>query len=134
MLFGHASANSGAPLRSPTSRNRNRPWRRRNPVDLGFSVGPTGSAFDVNVPAGGNLGMDLILKSGFEAAPALDPNELAEVPHPCVRVQWLVPALRVKVNLAPVILQTSVGLCLAADQAPQGPPMVSATQPRVIGT
>ncbi|MDP2343290.1 MAG: hypothetical protein Q8O67_20195 [Deltaproteobacteria bacterium] len=54
-------------------------------LDLGFSIGPTGNAFDVNVPGGGNLGMDMILKSGFEAAPALDPNELAEVPHPCVR-------------------------------------------------
>ncbi len=54
-------------------------------LDLGFSVGPTGDAFNVNNPAGGSLGMDLILKSGFEAAPALDPNELADVPHPCVR-------------------------------------------------
>jgi hypothetical protein len=34
----------------------------------------------------------------------------------------------------PVILQTSVGLCLAADQAPQGPVIVSSTQPRVVGT
>jgi hypothetical protein len=59
---------------------------------------------------------------------------VASVPHPCVRVQWLVPAVRVKASLSPVVLQTSVGLCLAADQAPQGPPVVSATQPRVIGT
>jgi hypothetical protein len=59
---------------------------------------------------------------------------VAGAPHPCVRVQWLVPALRVKANLMPVILQTSVGLCLAADQAPQGPPIVSSTQLRVIGT
>jgi hypothetical protein len=55
-------------------------------------------------------------------------------PHPCVRVQWLVPAARVKASLSPVVLQASVGLCLAADQAPQGPPVVVATQPRVIGT
>jgi hypothetical protein len=27
-----------------------------------------------------------------------------------------------------------VGLCLAPDQAPQGPPIVSSTQPRVLGT
>lgn len=59
---------------------------------------------------------------------------VAGAPHPCVRVQWLVPAARVKASLSPVVLQTSVGLCLAADQAPQGPPIVSATQPRVIGT
>jgi hypothetical protein len=55
-------------------------------------------------------------------------------PHPCLRVQWILPALRVKANLVPVILQTSAGLCLAADQAPQGPPIISATQPRVLGT
>jgi hypothetical protein len=55
-------------------------------------------------------------------------------PHPCVRVQWLVPAVRVKSNAVPVILQTSVGLSQAADQAPQGPPVISSTQPRVLGT
>ena len=55
-------------------------------------------------------------------------------PHPCIRVQWLVPAVRVKASLAPLILQTSTGLCLAADQAPQGPPIVSSTQPRALAT
>jgi hypothetical protein len=55
-------------------------------------------------------------------------------PHPCVRVQWLVPAARVLVNGQPALLQTSTGLAQAADQAPQGPPLVSAVQPRVIGT
>jgi uncharacterized Zn-binding protein involved in type VI secretion len=55
-------------------------------------------------------------------------------PQPCVRVQWLVPATRVFVNGQPAILQTSAGLCLSAEQIPQGPPVVAATQPRVIGT
>ena len=55
-------------------------------------------------------------------------------PQPCVKVQWLVPATRVLVNGQPVILQTSVGLCQSAEQIPQGPPTVVATQPRVIGT
>jgi hypothetical protein len=59
---------------------------------------------------------------------------VAGAPHPCVRVQWLVPAVRVTASLMPLILQTSVGLCLAADQVPQGPPVVSSTQPRVLGT
>ncbi len=54
-------------------------------------------------------------------------------PQPCIRVQWLVPATRVLVNGQPAILQTSVGLCLGPTQAPQGPPMIIATQPRVIG-
>jgi uncharacterized Zn-binding protein involved in type VI secretion len=55
-------------------------------------------------------------------------------PHPCVKVQWLVPAARVLINGQPAILQTSVGLSLAADMAPQGPPVVVSTQPRVIAT
>ena len=37
--FGQTSAKSGAPVRSPTSRNVKRPKRRRTPVDRGFSVG-----------------------------------------------------------------------------------------------
>jgi hypothetical protein len=45
-----------------------------------------------------------------------------------------VPATRVFVNGQPVILQTSTGLCQSAEQIPQGPPTIVATQPRVIGT
>lgn len=55
-------------------------------------------------------------------------------PQPCVRVQWLVPATRVLVNGQPAILQTSTGLCLSAEQIPQGPPTVVATQARAMGT
>lgn len=55
-------------------------------------------------------------------------------PQPCIKVQWLLPAVRVLVNGQPVILQTSPGLCQSAEQIPQGPPIVAATQPRVIGT
>lgn len=53
--------------------------------------------------------------------------------HPCVTTQWLTPATRVQVNGQPVILQTSSGLCKAADQAPQGAPLVVVTQVRVGG-
>jgi uncharacterized Zn-binding protein involved in type VI secretion len=54
--------------------------------------------------------------------------------QPCIKVQWLVPAVRVKVNGQPVVLQNSTGLCLSAEQIPQGPPNIVATQPRVNGT
>lgn len=54
-------------------------------------------------------------------------------PQPCVKVQWLVPAARVSVNGQPAILQTSTGLCQSAEQIPQGPPLVTATQTRVVG-
>ena len=54
-------------------------------------------------------------------------------PQPCVKIQWTVPASRVKVNGQPVILQTSTGLCLSAEQIPQGPPNVVVVQTRVQG-
>lgn len=54
-------------------------------------------------------------------------------PSPCMTIQWLVPALRVKAGGQPVVLSTSTGLCLAATQAPQGPPQVTVTQVRVRG-
>ena len=54
-------------------------------------------------------------------------------PQPCVLVQWMVPAARVKVGGQPVILQTSTGICQSAEQIPQGPPNVAAAQSRVRG-
>src|SRR5262245_18546693 len=41
-------------------------------------------------------------------------------PLPCVTIQWMAPATRDTVNGTPVLLQTSVGLCLNAANAPQG--------------
>jgi len=54
-------------------------------------------------------------------------------PQPCIRIQWLVPATRVRIGGQPALLQTSNGLCLSAEQIPQGPPNVIATQLRVRG-
>ena len=54
-------------------------------LDLGYAIAPTGNAFDVNCPAGNcsqTRGMDMIFKSGLEAAP--DPSGELGVPHPCV--------------------------------------------------
>ena len=55
-------------------------------------------------------------------------------PQPCVKVQWLVPALRVLVNGQPPILATSPGIALSAEQIPAGPPVVTTVQPRVVAT
>jgi hypothetical protein len=54
-------------------------------------------------------------------------------PQPCVKVQWTVPATRVKVMGQFVLLQSSSGLCQSAEQIPQGPPLVATTQTRVSG-
>lgn len=55
-------------------------------------------------------------------------------PHPCVRVQWVVTALRGKALGEALLTTDSVGLCLAADNVPQGPVLLLATQPRATGT
>jgi len=83
-----------------------------------------------------------VLVSGMPVATIADQFVIAgcplaaavPTPQPCVRIQWLAPALRVLVNGQPVILQTSAGLALSPQQTPAGPPIVVMTQPRVIGT
>ena len=55
-------------------------------------------------------------------------------PQPCIKVQWLTPAVRVTVGGQPALLQTSPGLCQSAEQIPQGPPTVVAGQVRVQGS
>jgi hypothetical protein len=77
----------------------------------------------------GTLPVTTIADQTLVAGCAFNPG----TPHPCTRVQWLVPAARVLVNGQPALLQTSTGLCLAADQAPQGAPVPVVVQPRVIG-
>lgn len=55
-------------------------------------------------------------------------------PQPCMKVQWVTQAVRVKIGGQPAILSTSSGLCLTAEQIPQGPPSVVTTQQRATGT
>jgi len=59
---------------------------------------------------------------------------VGNVPQPCVKVQWTVPAMRVKVMGQFVLLQSSSGLCQGPTQAPQGSPIVATTQMRVSAT
>jgi hypothetical protein len=59
-------------------------------------------------------------------------------PQPCVRVQWLMLSTRILVSGQPAMLQVApgsgAGICLSAEQIPQGAPFVTAMQNRVIGT
>ena len=55
-------------------------------------------------------------------------------PQPCVLARFLTPAARVTVNGQPALLQTSGGLCQSAEQIPQGPPSITATQTRVVAS
>jgi hypothetical protein len=52
------------------------------------------------------------------------------VPSPCLSVQWVVADLRVKAGSA-TLSQSDTGLCLNAQNAPQGPVAVVNTQSRV---
>ncbi len=58
---------------------------------------------------------------------------VAGAPHPCIQVQWVVTALRGAADEAAPLTTDSVGLCVAADGAVQGPVMIQATQPKVSG-
>jgi hypothetical protein len=54
-------------------------------------------------------------------------------PHPCVSVTWVSTATRVKHGGNLVLHQSSVGLCVAGDQAPQGSVLINSTQTQVGG-
>jgi hypothetical protein len=58
------------------------------------------------------------------------PVGLGMVPSPCVRVQWVTTDMRTSVNGMPTLSTSSVGLCLAATQLPQGPVIVVSAQPQ----
>lgn len=55
------------------------------------------------------------------------------VPSPCVSIQWVTGSTQSKVQDTPVLLQTSVGLCLNALQAPQGTALVVQAQSKALG-
>ena len=52
---------------------------------------------------------------------------------PCVSIRWVTAATQTSVRNVPVLLQTSVGLCLNAAQAPQGTALVVQVQQRAKG-
>ena len=55
------------------------------------------------------------------------------VPSPCLTIRWVTGASQVNIDNIPVLLQTSVGLCLNAFQAPQGTAIVVQTQTQAMG-
>ena len=55
-------------------------------------------------------------------------------PQPCVKVQWTAPTTRCLFTGQPAITALSVGICIAANGVPNGPAIVTTTQPRVVAT
>lgn len=62
------------------------------------------------------------------------PVGVGTVPHPCMTVQWIKPNTQTTVNGTPTLSQDSSGLCLAADQVPQGPVSIVQTQTGASGS
>ncbi|SRR6266704_2151486 len=61
------------------------------------------------------------------------PFNVSSAPVPCLTIQWTTPATHVTVNGTPVLLETSIGLCLNAASVPQGTAIVSGVQTQVSG-
>ena len=59
------------------------------------------------------------------------PFNVSGAPSPCLRVQWTLPATRVTVESSPVLLSSSVALCVNGAGAPQGTALISGFQTRV---
>ena len=55
-------------------------------------------------------------------------------PHPCTFVSGVQLSTRVLVNGKPVVLAPRPLLCQAADQAPQGTPLILRVTTKVVGT
>lgn len=52
---------------------------------------------------------------------------------PCVSIRWVTAATQTALHNVPVLLQTSVGLCLNAAQVPQGTAVVVQVQQKAKG-
>ncbi len=58
------------------------------------------------------------------------PAPSGTIPSPCVRVEWLVADMCLKVDQQQTLSEGSVGICFSAQQAPQGTVSVVNTQMR----
>jgi len=93
-------------------------------------------------PHGGQVSLSSVQASVKAGAAVLRPGDVFTIagcalnvsgaPHPCVIVEWQSPATRVKAGdrgaAASVLTTASVGVCKAADQAPQGMVIVQPAQ------
>jgi hypothetical protein len=59
---------------------------------------------------------------------------VGSVPQPCVMVQWSAPTVETLINGQPAVTALSVGLCIAANGAPNGPAIVGCTQTLAVAS
>jgi len=55
-------------------------------------------------------------------------------PQPCLTTRWIAGATRVLANGQPLLINPCVAICQSADQIPNGPPIITGSQTRVIAT
>lgn len=84
---------------------------------------------DTRVQAAGGY----VLRSSDTFIIAGCPFILGLVPHPCVQVQWVQPALKSRAMGDFTLNEENVGLCIAGDQAVQGVVLINFTQSQVSG-
>ncbi|HEX9932268.1 MAG TPA: hypothetical protein VGB08_05450 [Allosphingosinicella sp.] len=53
-------------------------------------------------------------------------------PQPCVTTRWIVAATRVLAGGQPVLINPLTAICQSIEQIPAGPPIIAASQTRVI--
>jgi hypothetical protein len=93
-------------------------------------------------PHGGQVSISAMQSTVSAGAAIVRPDDMFTIsgcpfmigmsPHPCVQVEWQMPAMRVKAgssgSASAVLTTSSIGLCKAADNAPQGTVMIQQTQ------
>ena len=101
-------------------------------LDAGATIMPARRAGDGRPPGDARLlgGQPPLLVDDV-ATIAACPLNIAGAPSPCLRVQWQMPSTRVTIESSPVLLSSSVGLCLNTGGAPQGTAIVTGFQTRV---
>jgi hypothetical protein len=83
-----------------------------------------------------------VMVSGLPAAVLTDQGIVAGCPftipptkpQPCVTTKWMVGSTRVFASGQPLLINPSVAIVFSADQIPAGPPIILASQTRVIAT
>lgn len=96
---------------------------------------PHGGQVSISATQGSAKAGALIVRPGDVFTIAGCAFSLPSGPHPCMTVEWQMPAMKVKAGdrgaAAAVLTTDSLGLCKAADQAPQGTVLVQQTQMKV---
>ena len=62
------------------------------------------------------------------------PFNVSGVPQPCVPVAWIAGATRVLIGGQPALVLSATGLVQSATQIPAGPPIISPSQTRALGS